>query len=149
MNPPVVLIPLDGSREAEYALADAEAVARSRGLCLRLLGVVDPTPAAGAAAPAPSLNFAVLQRREELEAYLHHMARSLQQRGIMTEVVVLCDAPEPALRAAVGAPEVVLTVLAAPAAEGKAPTPDLEQLVRELAVGAVLVVQPQLQPASG
>jgi len=147
MPPLVVLIPLDGSPEAEYALPQAEAAARSLGHSLRLIGIVDPTPPAGAVAPAASFNFPVLRRLAELETYLHRTARSLQLRGMMTEVLVLCEAPETALPAAVAAPEVVLTVLARPEAEGDAPASELERLVHEAAAGGVLVVGIQLQPA--
>jgi nucleotide-binding universal stress UspA family protein len=146
MNPPVILIPLDGSPEAEYVLPQAEAAARSLGHSLRLLGIVDPAAAEGTVAPVLSLNFPVLQRREELEDYLHRMAHLLQQRGIMTEALVLCAAPAAALAAAVGAPEVVLTVMARPQV-ASAPSADAERVVLEAAAGAVLVVQPQLRPA--
>jgi nucleotide-binding universal stress UspA family protein len=146
MRPPIVLIPLDGSPEAEYALPQAEAAARSLGHSLRLLGIVDPTPAAGTVAPSPSLDFLLLQRQVELEDYLHRMARALQQRGLMTEVLVLREAPAIALRTAVAAPEVVLTVMVRPQAEPQPSSPDLAQAAIEAAAGTVQVVQHQLQP---
>src|SRR5579885_3507813 len=108
MHPPVVLVLLDGSPEAEHALPEAEAAARSLGHSLRLVGIVDPTPPEGTIAPARSLNFPLLHRCAEMEAYLHRLARSLQQRGIMAEALVLCEAPDTALPGAVAAPDVAL-----------------------------------------
>jgi len=87
----------------------------------------------------------VLQRRVELEAYLHRLARLLQRRGVMTELLVLCEPAGRALTKAVGAPEVVLTVMARPEESGAAAV-DMERIVLEAAAGAVLVVQPQMQP---
>ncbi len=146
MHHPVILVLLDGSPEAEQALPEAEAAARSFGHPLRLLGIVDPSPAAGAAAPALSLNFPVLQRRTELERYLHRLAWSLQQRGIMAEAIVLCEPPDAALPGAVAAPEVALTLIARSGADAEAQAAALERLLAA-AAGEVRIVQPQLQPA--
>lgn len=147
MNPSVVLILLDGSPAAEYALPQAEAAARAQGHSLRLLGIVDPTPLAGTVAPPRALNFSALQRQAELEEYLHRTAQRLQLRGTMAEVLVLREAPVSALRTAIAAPEVVLTVMVRPEAAAGASAADLEQAAIEAAAGALLVVQPQLEPA--
>lgn len=145
MHPPVVLIVLDGSPEAEYALPQAEAAARAHGHSLRLLGIVDATPPAGTKAPPASFNFPLLQRRIALEDYLHRMARALQQRGTMAEVLVLCETLETALVTAVAAAEVVLTVIAQRPAMAGVPAADLERLLAGAAGGSVQIVQ--LQPA--
>jgi nucleotide-binding universal stress UspA family protein len=114
MPPPVILIPLDGSQEAETVLPDAEATARAMGHNLRLLGIVNSVTAERAESTPPALDFPAMRRREELEDYLHGMARALQQRGTMAEVLVLCGEPQAALQDAVAAPEVLFTVMARP-----------------------------------
>lgn len=117
MRPPVILLPLDGSPQAEAALPEAEATARATGHNLRLLGIVD-RPLAPVAidgrGTALALDVAALRQREELEDYLHGMARSLQQRGVMTEVLVVGGERRAALQAAIAAPEVRFAVLPRP-----------------------------------
>ncbi|HLZ68773.1 MAG TPA: universal stress protein [Dehalococcoidia bacterium] len=144
MRPPVVLIPLDGSAEAEAALPEAEAATRAMGRSLRLLGL---SAAAGPdeALPESPQQLRALERRERLEDYLHRTARALQQRGIMTEVLVAGGEPLAALREAVAAPEVVLTVMARPRDDDPrslAPN-EAERVLIAAAAGAVLVIAPR------
>ena len=81
-----IVVPLDGSRQAEHALADAEQLARLCGAPLHLIRVVDSSGMGAAGAVAPyidALSYQVLIEDEQIAArtYLEKVEQVVTGRG--------------------------------------------------------------------
>lgn len=92
-----ILVPLDGSRFAEQALATASAVARRTGARVWLVRVHVPVPLE-AVPGGEALVDAEIHRAES--AYLDEQVRKLDSQGVRAEAVVLRGAAPFALRVA-------------------------------------------------
>lgn len=85
-----LLVPLDGSPEAESALAHAEAVARATGATVHVLRVIRPGRAGGIRHDAVEWRM----DRSEAEAYVRDRAESLSSRGVRSMHEVSEGRPE-------------------------------------------------------
>lgn len=94
-----MLVPLDGSPEAEQALDLATTIARRTGASIGLVRIIsDNNPAAAAGA---SEHARILAARDEARAYLDRVARSLRQQQVhVTWEVRIGNAGEEIARAA-------------------------------------------------
>lgn len=78
VNPRRILVPLDGSTEAELAVEFAIALARPELTTIDLLSVVTPLPFPGAMLTGPSVE----ARTADAERYLERVAGRVRQAGI-------------------------------------------------------------------
>lgn len=96
----VVLVPLDGSADAEAALPYAEVIARATAARLHLLSVVDELPSGLLAwrSQQPWLR-QVRARYRERRQYLRETAQALAQRGVTVTTSLAAGDAAVAIRA--------------------------------------------------
>ncbi len=100
-----ILLPLDGSEEAEAALGPTAEIGRLMGATFTLLRAVEPVPAvtpAGQAMSWSSLDFALAEELTvQARGYLGRVAARLRDRGLrVAERVVVYEPAAPAVLAA-------------------------------------------------
>lgn len=130
-----LLVPLDGSNEAESALAVAAPVARRTGAFVTLLHVLEPEAARS-----------TLIRERDVQAYLAQVVRWLEAAGVSAARLIRDASPSVAATIALVAAEmgVDLMVLSSRGA-GKAHGMELGRLAREALVSGtvpLLLVRP-------
>ena len=108
-----ILVPLDGSSRAEYALPVAARIARATGGSLLLVQVISPLlDYSGGFSPVPQVNEQVVEAEMgTATAYLQGLAASLDLSGISIRTEVLSGLPVQHLLAFTEAPGIDLVVL--------------------------------------
>ena len=139
MTPQTLLVPLDGSTAAMRALPIAEAVARATGATLRLLAVAEPLAEAERDRTSEIRACLAMSALEALERQLHVHARVLQERGVMTAVLMATGDPVAAILAAAAAPDVSAVVMAPREINGGAPQRSVTEAVLRAAIRPVLL----------
>lgn len=126
-----LLVPLDGSRDAESSLAVSAPIARRTGASVTLLHVLDPQ----AAVPGQS----ALVHEHEVQEYLSHMVRWLDGRGVRASRLVRDAAPSTAATVAAVASETGADlILLCSRGRGTAQGMELGRLAREVLVSGTI-----------
>jgi len=86
-----ILVPLDGSINAERILDHVENVAKHYNAKIWLLNVVDPPLMLGHDEVIDELNYKKERQtqKKEVESYLSHICEELEKNGIQTQVLVV------------------------------------------------------------
>jgi nucleotide-binding universal stress UspA family protein len=106
-----LLVPLDGSELAEAALPYAESLARSLGLGLRLVSVVDTGPDTMLVYAESKRDSLVHAEQDTRKRYLETVRRPLDEREMSTSVIVLDGDPVERILAAADETDVELLVI--------------------------------------
>jgi nucleotide-binding universal stress UspA family protein len=126
-----ILVPLDGTERAEWALPDAELIARVTHARLVLLRAV-----------APDDRATLAERRRAADRYLSDLARRIADRGTTTQTVVATGSPAEVLRERACQVHADLLVVAQPsAAEAESGLTLLATAALRLTQRPVLLVQ--------
>lgn len=83
-----ILVPLDGSRQSEAVLPEAESVARQCGATLILLQVLETLPPHATVVVPDALAAGASHRADEVKGYVEALAEELRSREIDTRAVV-------------------------------------------------------------
>lgn len=88
-----VIVPLDGSKEAERALPMAQALARAYGQLLLLVRVIAPAPIVGTGIPYPIEIHTQEDDARNARHYLHDLRRRIATTELTVESMVLTGDP--------------------------------------------------------
>jgi nucleotide-binding universal stress UspA family protein len=108
-----ILVPLDGSRRAEQAIAIAARIAKASGASLLLLKAVNPLTSLGLYSASAMLSLQKVQEKSLVDAtaYLSKLAHELESDGIETRIAVFSGQPASLILDAANAQEIDLIVL--------------------------------------
>src|SRR5262245_3405015 len=84
-----ILVPLDGTTEAEIALAHAGALAHACDARVTCLHVLDISNSFDKLRPAPADPLALQLRRAEMTGYMNQVAGRLAADGIQCEIQIM------------------------------------------------------------
>lgn len=103
-----ILLPLDGTRQAELALPVAARLARATEGEVILMQVIDPTHTL----PGMRLSMTMEERIAAGRSYLEQVRKRAYLSGLITQTVVIAGRPAPAIAAEASLPKIDLLVLA-------------------------------------
>lgn len=107
-----LLVPLDGSAVAEWAVPYAVAIARATGAAVRLLSVVEPRPR-GLTSRSERVAASIEQAAgETLASYLAGVASDLRDQGVTADSTVVVGAPVDVILDAAAEDQVTMIVMA-------------------------------------